>query len=55
MWLELPSSRELLRGGCGEIRTKKIFKWKGMMGNFTWDLGSRDKVKCEVSLMEDKK
>ena len=54
MWLWLPSSREFLRWGCGGIRTKRSLSGEVWWKNFTWDFRSRDKVRCEVSLMGDK-
>jgi hypothetical protein len=32
----------------------EIIKLKSMLEMFTWGFGNRDKVRCEVSLMEDK-
>jgi hypothetical protein len=54
MWLRLPNSREFLRWDCGGIRTKRSLSGEVWWKNFTWHFRSRDKVRCEVSLMEDK-
>jgi ribosomal protein L20A (L18A) len=49
----IPEFERILRGGCGEIRTKRSLNEKNILEMFTWEFGSRDKVKCEVSLMKD--